>query len=217
MTEEYAQIQTYATCNERTYAIVASHYRLVLEQLGCTDTQVLSWLDTVHWPTSDNDGLGDIYAAPFTLTPGQEEAFNETIECAGIEISLYIDTAIPSTEELPSWVAFNLLFDANILREGSSAPYSAKIGPLLWRILQKQAGAFRELGAYFTDEWQENQPWRALAAQLGNPWDFDLAIFPRSKAEYFTEVPAGFKGTVTPQGFGFAQTNRWLHLPWEQV
>lgn len=215
MSEEFAQIQTYATCNERTYAIVASHYRLVLEQLGCTDTQVLEWLDNVCWPRSDDDGLGDIYAAPFTLTPVREEKPPATIECAGIEISLYTDAAIPSTEELPSWVGFNLLFEESMLHEHSTSPYSAKVGRVLWEILQKQAGAFRELGAYLTDGWQENQPWRALAARLGNPWDFDLAIFPRTKADYFAEVPAGFKGTVTPQGFAFAQTNRWQSLPWE--
>lgn len=213
MPEEYAQIQTYATCNQRTYSIVASHYKLVLEQLGCSDMQVLNWLDTVRWPSSADDGLGDIYAAPFTLAP--VEGSNQTIEAAGLEISLYIDAAIPSTEELPSWVGFNLLFDVDTLRESASSPYSVNVGPLLWHIVQKQAGAFRELGAYFTNEWQENQPWRSLAAQLGNPWDFDLAIFPRAKAEYFAEVPAGFKGTVTPQGFGFAQTNRWQQLPWE--
>jgi len=215
MSEEYAQIQTYATCSERTYAIVASHYRLVLEQLGCTDTQVLSWLDNVRWPISEEDGFGDIYAAPFTLTPAHEEGSHTTIECVGIEISLYIDAAVPSTQELPSWVGFNLLFDGNTLRESSTSPYLEKVGPLLWRIVQKLAGAFRELGAYLTDEWQENQPWRALAAQLGNPWDFDLAVFPRTKARYFAEVPAGFKGTVMPQGFGFAQANRWQRLPWE--
>ena len=216
MSEEYVQIQTYATCNERTYAIVASHYRLVLEQLGCTDMQVLNWLDDVRWPTSNEDGLGDIYAAPFTLTPMQEEKSSlATIECAGLEISLFIDAAIPSTEELPSWVGFNLLFEESTLHEHVASPYSAKVGPLLWAIIQKQAGAFRELGAYLTDGWQENQPWRALAAQLGNPWDFDLAIFPRAKAEHFAEVPAGFKGTVIPQGFAFAQTNRWQQLPWE--
>ncbi len=215
MPEEYAQIQTYATCNERTYAVVASHYRLVLEQLGCTDKQVLTWLDNVRWPTSDDDGLGDIYAAPFTLAPAQDEGSSATLESVGIEISLYINAAVPSTEELPSWIGFNLLFDVNTLRENSTAPYSAQVGPLLWRIVRKQAGAFRELGAYLTDEWQENQPWRALVAHLGNPWDFDLAIFPRTKAEYFAEVPASFKGTMTPQGFGFAQTNRWEQLPWE--
>ncbi len=216
MSEEYVQIQTYATCNERTYAIIASHYRLVLEQLGCTDTRVLNWLDDVRWPTSDDDGLGDIYAAPFTLTPVQEDKSPPTtIECAGLEIHLYIDAAIPSTEELPSWIGFNLLFDASALHEHVTSPYSVKVGPLLWAIIQKQAGAFRELGAYLTDGWQENQPWRALAAQLGNPWDFDLAIFPRTQAERFAEVPAGFKGTVTPQGFAFAQTNRWEQLPWE--
>ncbi len=215
MSEEYAQIQTYATCNERTYAIVASHYRLVLEQLGCTDARVLNWLDDVRWPTSDDDGLGDIYAAPFTLAPMQEKDASATIECAGIEISLYIDAAIPSTEELPSWVGFNLLFDVSTLHEHETSPYLVEVGPLLWAILQKQGGAFRELGAYLTNGWQENQPWRALAARIGSPWDFDLAIFPRTKAEYFAEVPAGFKGTVTPQGFAFAQTNCWQQLPWE--
>ena len=99
MPDEYVHIQTYATCNERTYAIVASHYRLVLEQLGCTDTQVLNWLDTVRWPTSDDDGLGDIYAAPFTLAPAQDEGSSATLESAGIEISLYVDAAIPSMAE----------------------------------------------------------------------------------------------------------------------
>lgn len=188
----------------------------MLEQLGCTDTQVLNWLDNVRWPTSDDDGLGDIYAAPFTLAPAQDEGSSTTLESAGIEISLYIEAAIPSTAELPAWVGFNLLFDVDALREHATAPYSAQVGPLLWRIVQKQAGAFRELGAYLTDEWQENQPWRALAAHLGNPWDFDLAIFPRTKAEYFAEVPAGFKGTVTPQGFAFVQINRWQQLPWDQ-
>ncbi len=214
---EYVQVQTYATCNERTYPIVAAHYRLVLEQLGCTDRHVLNWLDNLQWPTSDDDGMGDIYAAPFTLTLtlAQKGVVNRTIECAGIEVSLYVDAAIPSTADLPLWVGFNLLFEADTLRESPTAPYSAKVSPLLWHIVQKQAGAFRELGAYFTNEWQENQSWRAMAAQLGNPWDFDLAIFPRSKAEYFSDVPAGFKGTVTEQGFGFVQTNRWEKLPWD--
>jgi len=213
---EHAQVQTYATCNERTYPLVVAHYQLVLEQLGCTNVHVLQWLDGLQWPKSDDDGPGDIYAAPFTLTPTHEDASNATIECAGIEVSLYLNAAIPSTEELPAWVGFNLLFDADTLRENSNAPYSANVGILMWRIIQTQAGAFRELGAYFTDEWQENQSWRALAAQLGNPWDFDLAIFPRSQSEHFSEVPAGFEGTVTPQGFGFAQTNRWEKLPWRE-
>ena len=215
MSDEYVQIQTYATCNERTYAMVASHYRLVLEQLGCTDAQVLNWLDGVRWPNCDEDGLGDIYAAPFTLAPLQDKDEQTTIECAGIEISLYLDAAVPSKEEFPVWVGFNLLFDVSTLHEHDTAPYAPQIGSLLWAILQKQAGAFRELGAYLTDGWQENQPWRAIAARLGKPWDFDLAIFPRSKAEFFAEVPAGFKGTVTPQGFAFAQANRWQRLPWE--
>ena len=215
MPEEYVQIQTYATCNERTYTIVAAHYKLVLEQLGCTNSDVLSWLDNVRWPTSDEDGMGDIYAAPFTLTPLREEGMQTAIECAGIEISLFVDTAIPSTEEHPTWVGFNLLFDESTLHESATSPYSVKVGPLLWAILQKQGGAFRELGAYLTDSWQENQPWRGLAANMGTPWDFDLAIFPRSKAEYFSEVPSGYKGTVTPQGFAFAQTNRWRDLPWD--
>ncbi len=210
---DYAQVQTYATCNERTYSLVAAHYRLVLEQLGCSNVLVLQWLDSLRWPTSDEDGPGDVYAAPFMLTP--IDISNQTIECAGIEVSLYDNAAIPSTAELPTWVGFNLLFDVDMLHPGSGAPYSEKTGTLLWHIVRKQAGAFRELGAYFTDEWQENQPWRALTAQLGNPWDFDLAIFPRSQAEHFSEVPAGFEGTVTAQGFGFAQANRWQKLPWK--
>lgn len=212
---DYAQVQTYATCNERTYAMVVSHYRLVLEQLGCTDTQVLHWLDALQWPTSEEDGFGDIYAAPFTLIPAQEDARSETIVCAGIEVTLYVNAAIPSVGELPTWVGFNLLFETETLRVNATTPYSVEVGFLFWRIVQKQAGAFRELGAYFTDEWQENQAWRAITEHVGNPWAFDLAIFPRSQAEYFAEVPAGFKGTVTPQGFGFAQTNRWQKLPWE--
>lgn len=212
---DYAQVQTYATCNERTYVMVASHYRLVLEQLGCTDVHVLQWLDALRWPTAEDDAPGDIYAAPFTLVPAQEEADMRSITCSGIEVSLYTDAAIPSLEDLPTWVGFNLLFETTTLRADATTPYSAEAGALLWRIVQKQAGAFRELGAYFTDAWQENQPWRSLTAHLGDPWAFDLAIFPRSKADYFAEVPVGFKGTVTPQGFGFAQTNRWQQLPWE--
>ncbi len=210
---EYAQVQTYATCNERTYAMVASHYRLVLEQLGCTDTQVLQWLDALQWPASEDDGLGDIYAVPFVLTLA--EVPTKKIVCAGIEVTLYIDAAIPSIEEPPIWVGFNLLFETETLRTDATAPYSIEAGASLWRIVQKQAGAFRELGAYFTDEWQENQSWRAITAHLGDPWAFDLAIFPRSRSECFSEVPAGFKGTVTPQGFGFARVNRWQQLPWD--
>ncbi len=212
--EEYAHIQTYATCSERTYTIVAAHYKLVLEQLGCTDVHVLDWLDAVHWPTSADDGLGDVYAAPFTLTPLQEKDSHATIECAGIEISLFVDVAVPSTEDQPSWVGFSLLFDQSVLHESASSPYSVQTGSLLWAILQKQAGAFRELGAYLTDSWQENSPWRALVANIGTPWDFDLGIFPRSQAEHFAEVPAGYKGTVIAQGFAFAQSNRWQQLPW---
>ena len=215
MLEEYTQIQTYATCSERTYTIVASHYKLVLEQLGCTDIRVLNWLDDVSWPTSADDALGDIYAAPFTLAPLKEKESDATIECVGIEISLFVDAAVPTTEELPAWVGFSLLLDESTLHETTTAPYSVEAGLLLWTILQKQAGAFRELGAYLTDSWQENQPWRALVANIGTPWDFDLGIFPRSKAEYFAEVPAGYKGTVTAQGFAFAQSNRWQQLPWE--
>ena len=212
---DYAQVQTYATCNERTYAMVASHYRLVLEQLGCTDTQVLQWLDALQWPSAEDDGLGDIYAAPFTLVPIQGEANTKSISCAGLEVSLYTDAAIPSIGALPTWVGFNLLFETETLRTDATTPYSVEAGTLIWQIVQTQAGAFRELGAYFTDEWQENQVWRAITAHIGDPWAFDLAIFPRSQAEYFSEVPAGFKGTVTPQGFGFAQVNRWQKLPWE--
>ncbi len=217
MVEEYAQIQTYATCSERTYTIVASHYKLVLEQLGCTDKQVLQWLDAVRWPASVDDGLGDIYAAPFTLTPLREKGFDATIECAGVEISLFIGTAVPSLQEIPAWVGFSLLFEHSALHTTPTSPYISDAGPLLWAILQKQAGAFRELGAYLTDGWQENQPWRALVANIGIPWDFDLGIFPRSQAEHFAEVPAGYKGTVTDQGFGFAQSNRWPQLPWEML
>lgn len=217
---EYAQVQTYATCNQRTYSIVASHYRSVLEQLGCTDARVLQWLDSVHWPTSEDDGFGDIYVSSFMLAPEGKSGTNNppaTLQCAGVAVSLYTDSAVPSTEDLPSWVGFDLLFETETLRESATSQYKPEVGALLWRIVQKLAAAFRELGAYLTDEWQEGQPWRALTANMGDPWAFELAIFPRSQAIHFSEVPAGFQGTVTEQGFGFAQANRWEQLPWLDI
>jgi hypothetical protein len=93
--------------------------------------------------------------------------------------------------------------------------FSAAAGYTIWNILQGLAYTFTEIGAYFTDEWQENQAWRVIAEAAGDPWMFDLGIFPRKLAARFEMIPAGFKGTVVEAGFGFAQINRWQALPWE--
>jgi hypothetical protein len=76
------------------------------------------------------------------------------------------------------------------------------------------ASTFKEMGAYLTDQWQENLTWRALVENSGDPWLFELGIFPRSLSEHFKMVPAGFEGTLVDNSFGFAPSNRWVTLPW---
>ncbi|GCE19161.1 hypothetical protein [Dictyobacter kobayashii] len=208
-----AQIQTFASCTQATFPAVLKRYQHTLKLLGCEDQQVLSWITDIAWPTTDDDAFGDIYAAPVLLAPQD----TPTIECSGIEISLYTQPAIPSLEELPSWIGFNLLIESEQLQEDIPAPYSREAGESIWRILQVLAQNFTEVGAYFTNEWQENQVWRTIAEKAGDPWVFDLGIFPRKLAAHFEMVPAGFKGTVTDAGFGFAQLNRWQQLPWDKV
>jgi hypothetical protein len=207
-----AQIQTYASCTQDTFTDTLMRYHDALIRLGCTDTQVLDWLTSITWPTSDDDSFGDIYAAPVTLAP----TGNEQITCAGIEVSLYAQSAIPTIEEPPSWVGFNLLFDTEQLKQEIIAPYSEEIGYTLWHILRTLASTFTELGAYLTDQWQENLTWRSLVENTGDPWVFELGIFPRSLSEHFKMVPAGFEGTLVDGSFGFAQSNRWVTLPWNK-
>jgi len=193
--------------------MLLQRYRTVLEQLGCTDAQVLAWLSQIEWPASEEEGFGDIYASPFTLNP----ADGEPIECAGLSISFYTQVGVPSLEEPPTWITLNLLFDVAIIRHQASVVYRSGVGGTLWLIMREMAESFREIGVYFTDEWQENQSWRAISESIGDPWVFDLAIFPRELAERFKEVPPGFQGTVIEGAFGFAQENRWHTLPWEEA
>jgi hypothetical protein len=211
---EYAQIQTYATYTARNLQTLLQLYRTVLEQLGCTDAQVIAWLSQVEWPASEEEGFGDIYASPFSLHPVDD---GEPIECAGLSISFYTQSGAPSLEDPPLWIAFNLLFDIAKIRRRAAPVYRSGVGGAVWHIMRELAESFREVGIYFTDEWQENQSWRAIAENVGDPWVFDLAIFPRELAERFKEVPPGFQGTVIEGGFGFAQENRWPVLPWDEA
>ena len=204
------QVQTYATCSQETFPSVLQRYWEVLSRLGCTDQQVRDWLIQISWPTSDDDAHGDIYASPVTIAPVPGEDFISD----GIEVSLYIQPGVPTIEEPPSWVNFNLLLDINNLKAHSTAVYRAGSGRILWHILSEFSSTFPEIGAYFTDEWQENQAWRTIVENTGDPWAFDLAIFPRTLAKHFEMVPAGFQGTVIDGGFGFAPANRWSILPW---
>jgi hypothetical protein len=206
---EYAQVQTYATCDEHTFTNILHRYKTTLEQIGCDDQRVMTWLTQLTWPYSD-DSFGDIYAYPFILSPGNITE----IECVGMDVSLYVRSAAISIEEQPAWVAFNLLFDAATLKEHAISTYKAGSGGSLWHIMSELAATFREVGVYFTDEWQDNRSWRAVVEGTGDPWLFDLAIFPRELANHFEMVPPGFQGTVVEQGFGFAQANRWETLPW---
>jgi hypothetical protein len=211
---EYAQIQTYATYMTRNLQTLLQLYRTVLEQLGCTDAQVIAWLSQVEWPASEEEGFGDIYASPFSLHPADD---GEPIECAGLSVSFYTQSGAPSLEDPPLWIAFNLLFDIAKIRRRASPVYRSGVGGAIWHIMRELAESFREVGIYFTDEWQENQSWRAIAENVGDPWVFDLAIFPRELAERFKEVPPGFQGTVIEGGFGFAQQNRWPDMPWDEA
>jgi hypothetical protein len=205
------QIQTYASCSQETFPEALQRYRQALIRMGCTDQQVLAWITTITWPLADDDNFGDIYAAPVMIVP----AGTAGLECSGIEISLYTQPAIPSLEDLPSWIGFNLLIDTDQLSTDATTLFSPAAGYTIWNILQEFARTFTEVGAYFTDEWQENQAWRVIAEAVGDPWVFDLGIFPRKLAARFETIPTGFKGTVVDAGFGFAQTNRWQELPWE--
>ena len=205
---DYIQIQTYATCDKWTYQEVIARYRDVLERLGCDDQQLLEWLSQISWPTSEEDSFGDIYAASFTLTTGG------TLSCAGMDISLYSEAGAPTMEVRPAWLGFNLLFDAYSLRQEHSSLYKPEVVAPIWHVMRELESVFREIGVYLTDEWQENQAWRALAEETGNPWSFDLGIFPREQAEHFAVVPAGFQGTLVERDFAFAQENRWTTLPW---
>ena len=207
-----AQIQTYASCSQETFPAVLKRYRQVLQSVGCDDQNVLDWVSSISWPRNDDDPFGDIYAAPVLLSPPGAPA----LECAGIEISLYTQPAIPSLEDLPSWIGFNLLIDTEQLQEGASIePYPLELGQSIWEILQVLAHEFKEVGTYFTDEWQENLAWRVIVEEAGDPWIFYLGIFPRTLAEHFERIPSGYRGTLVDAGFGFAQLNRWQKIPWE--
>ncbi|GCE26804.1 hypothetical protein KDA_22880 [Dictyobacter alpinus] len=208
-----AQIQTYASCNQETFLATLQRYRQALELLGCKDQNVLDWINAISWPENDDDPFGDIYAAPVLLTPPGAPA----LECSGIEISLYTQPAVPSLEDLPPWIGFNLLVETEQLHEDENniEPYSSEVGQSIWQILQVLAHEFTEVGAYFTDEWQENQSWRVIIENAGDPWIFYLGIFPRRLAEHFERIPSGYLGTLVDAGFGFAQINRWQTIPWE--
>jgi hypothetical protein len=208
--ENYVQVQAYVTCKQESFTSVLQRLRTALEDLGCIDQQLLTWITQIKWPASENDNFGDVYASPITLAPKN----TQPVVCESVDVSLYLRAAVPSIEELPSWVGLNLVFDATLLRASDTGPFYAEVGQTLWQILRILAQAFPELGAYFTNEWQENLSWRVLAEQVGDPWTFELAIFPRKLAKYFKDVPAGFQGTVVEDGFGFVQANRWQTLPW---
>src|SRR5215469_8964831 len=126
-----AQVQTYASCTQDTFTDALMRYHHALTELGCTDMQVLDWLTSITWPTSDEDSFGDIYAAPITLAPTSDKH----ITSSGIEVSLYTRSAIPTIDEPPSWVGFNLLFDTEQLKQEIIAPYNAEIGSTIWHIL----------------------------------------------------------------------------------
>ena len=207
---EYIQIQTYAKCNENNFSIIVQRYRKVLQQLGCTDQRLLEWLFTLSWPVSDDDMFGDIYASPFILSPNNID----DIACAGVHVSLYSYSAIPSIEEQPTWVGLNLLFDDDTLKSRKTGVYRPGVGGIVWHIMRELISSFSEMGVYLTDEWQENRSWRVLTEGEGNPWAFDLAIFPRKLANDFDPTPPQFEGTVLDSAFGFAREKRWQILPW---
>ena len=210
---EYIQVQAYAKCNENNFITILRHYRDVLIRLGCDDQHVLAWLSTLPWPTSEDDMFGDIYASPFTLSPGN----TDDIACAGMHVSLFSYSAVPSIEDLPTWVGLNLLFDANVLKNRKTGVYHPGVGAIVWQIMLELIPAFPEMGVYLTDEWQENRSWRALSEGEGNPWAFDLAIFPRILAHDFDPTPGDFEGIVLDQAFGFALEKRWETLPWVEA
>ncbi len=205
-----AQIQTYTTYTQATFPELLQRFRAALVRLGCEDQQVLDWVISVTLPESKDDSFGDVYASPVTLSlPGIQN-----IVCEDIEIALYTELAIPSVEELPTWVGFTLPIDTTELQDAPAAPYNVGAGRAIWHILLELSHTFPELGAYFTDEWQENQVWRTIVEKAGDPWVFEMGIFPRNLAQYFETVPDGYQGTVIDGAFGFAQGNRWQQLPW---
>ncbi len=208
---EHVQIQTYATCSQKTLREVLQRYRNSIANMGCNDPQALTWISQVEWPADNDDSFGDIYAAPFQLTLDQKQS----IDCIGMSISFYTQVAIPSIEALPTWIGFNLIFDAQSLRKEHTSAYTTEAGVIIWHIMSELARSFREIGVYFTDSWQENLSWRVLAEDVGDPWSFDLAIFPRTQAKHFAVVPSGFQGTMVENDFCFAQENRWITLPWK--
>lgn len=208
----YAQIQTYVTCTPTILGDVLQRYGDALTRLGCHDPRVHAWLSTISWPLAEDDPFGDIYAAPLTLAPAEDAK----LQCAGIEASLYTRPGIPTLEDPPAWLGLNILLDLARLRAHVTAAYKKDIGYTIWLILCELSQNFTELGAYFTDPWQENMAWRAIVEGTGDPWAFELGIFPRKLAMHFEEVPPGYQGTVLDGAFGFAQTNHWQTLPWEE-
>ncbi|GAC1642427.1 MAG: hypothetical protein NVS4B9_34640 [Ktedonobacteraceae bacterium] len=205
-----AQIQTYTTYTQATLPELLQRFREALIRLGCEDQQALDWVLSIAPPNSEDDSFGDVYASPVTLAPPGVQQ----LACEDIEITLYTEPAVPSLEELPSWVGFTLLVDAQELQETPTSPYNVEAGRTIWHVLLELAHTFPELGAYFADEWQENQVWRTIVEKAGDPWVFEMGIFPRRLAPYFEAVPGGYQGTVINGSFGFAQANRWQQLPW---
>jgi hypothetical protein len=210
---EYIQIQTYAKCNENNFSSIVQRYRNVLQLLGCTDQRLFEWLSTLSWPLSDDDMFGDIYASPFILSPDNID----DIACAGVHVSLYSYSAVPRIEEQPIWVGLNLLFDDDTLKSRKTGVYRPGVGGIVWHIMRELNSSFSEMGVYLTDEWQENRSWRVLTEGEGNPWAFDLAIFPRKLANDFDPTPPQFEGTVLDSAFGFAREKRWQIPPWVEA
>src|SRR5450432_1986121 len=144
---EHVQIQTYATCNQSTLQKILQRYQSVIAHLRCDDPQALTWITQIEWPDTNDDSFGDIYAAPFQLTPDQKPG----IDCIGMSISFYTQVAVPSIEALPTWIGFNLLFDAQNLRKEHTSAYTTQTGVVIWHIMSELAKSFREIGVYFTD------------------------------------------------------------------
>jgi hypothetical protein len=208
-----AQIQAYATYTQTTFPKLLQRFRAALTRLGCEDEHILDWVMSVSLPEADDDSFGDVYALPVTLAP----AGVQKITCEDIEIALYTQLAVPSIEELPSWVGFTLPIDTTALQAEPTSPYNAEAGRTIWHILLELAHTFPELGVYFTNEWQENLVWRTIVEKAGNPWIFEMGIFPRDLAQHFEAVPSSYQGTVIDGGFGFALNNRWQQLPWTEA
>jgi len=210
---EYHNIEAYADLGKHSLDDVKNNIARILTEMGCEQKILTEWLNTIQKWEYAEDGI--VYSGsngPLINFPFLGGVFQVRFVVLG-----WTPQVFPKLTN--DWLAFELLFETDKIDDTLDLKlirYKQEAQPVIWYLLKLFAQYFPDLGAFFTDEYQDGRVWHGIAEHVSETcWDFEAAIIQIPIQDRYKPVANGYFSQISNGQLHLARKSSWEIPPWQ--